>query len=111
MIIIPFTEYPSVSKEIVIDDISYIFSFVWNTRMEAWTLSIYTIENEPILVGIKLVLNYELIRMYRHLDIPQGEMYVIDITDNETKIAYDDFTSSGRNLILAYYEEGEFESI
>lgn len=107
MLQIPFTEYPALTKEIVIDETSYRFSFVWNTRMEAWTLSIYSIDNIAILTGIKIVLNYELIRMFRYLLIPQGYLLAIDITNNENKIAYGDFTSSGRELKLYYLEVGE----
>ena len=47
--------------------------------------------------------------MYRHLPIPQGNLIAIDLSDNESKIAYDDFTNQ-RKLQLIYFEEGELEA-
>ena len=110
MVLIPFTVYPSITKEVTFDERGYKLLFTWNTRMEAWTLSFLELDDTPILSGIKLVLNYELISIYRHLDIPQGNLYVIDLSNNEEKIDYNDF-SNERRLSLAYYEEGELESI
>ena len=103
---IPFITYPSYSKDITLDNIKYRFLFQWNTRSEAWTLSIKTIEDVAILSGIKLVLNYDLFQRHRHLAIPQGSLFVIDLSNDETKIAYDDFTNE-RGLQLVYFSEGE----
>ena len=110
MVIIPFTTYPSVTKEVAFDGDIYKLSFTWNDRMEAWVLSFLTLQDVAILTGIKLVLNYELIRMYRHLNIPQGNLFVFDLSDNENKIGYEDF-SNERQLLLTYFEEGELESV
>lgn len=111
MVQIPFTEYPATTKEITLDEESYKFTFVWNTRGEFWTLSILSVNDTPILSGVKLVLNYELVNVYRHLKIPQGLLYVYDPTNNQSKIQFSDFDTNGRNLKLVYIEEFELESI
>ena len=110
MVIIPFTEYSYITKEVTLDNINYKLLFTWNTRMEAWVMSILKLDDTPILAGIKLVLNYELIAKFHHLDIPQGLMYVVDTSNDESKIAFDDFTSE-RGLRLIYIEEDEVESV
>ena len=110
MDIIPFTTYPAISKEISLDNKAYKFSFVWNPRMEAWTLSIFDLDDTPILNGIKLVLNYELISMYNYLEIPPGKLFVLDYSDDTSRIAFDDFTGE-RSLSLVYFSEADLEAI
>ena len=109
MVIIPFTNYPAISKDITLDGEDYRFKFIWNTRGEYWTLTILDTEGVVKLAGIKLVLGYELINSYSHLDIPPGQLYVVDLDDNnKTKIGMDDFTNE-RNLQLIYAELSDFE--
>ena len=103
---IPFSTYPSYSKDIVLEGIKYRFMFQWNNRAEAWSMSILTTDNVAILSGVKLVLNYDLLQIHRHLAVPQGKLFVVDLSNNETKIAYDDFTNE-RGLQLVYFLEGE----
>ena len=104
--IIPFTTYPSYSKDITLDNVKYRFLFQWNTRAEFWSLSILSTDNTPIVSGIKLVINYDLFQRYRHLALPTGYLFVLDSSENEAKIAYDDFTNE-RGLQLIYFSEDE----
>lgn len=110
MITIPFTEYPASTAIFNIDNTSYKFLFVWNTRMAAWTMSISDTDDNVIISGIKIVLNIELIRMYRHLNIPKGHLFALDLSDDETKIAYSDFTNE-RGIKLVYIPEDEFAAV
>lgn len=103
MLQIPFTEYPAHTKELVLDEKSYVFTFVWNTRGEFWTLSIADTDKTTILDGIKLVLNYNLLQDFHHLAVPEGNLYVIDLSNNVSKIQYSDFTNE-RKLMLIYEE-------
>jgi hypothetical protein len=103
MLQIPFIEYPAYTKEIVLDSKSYIFSFVWNTRGEFWTLSIADINKVTIINGIKIVLNYNLLQDFHHLDVPPGDLYVLDLSTNVSKIQYSDFTNE-RQLVMIYQE-------
>lgn len=105
MIIIPFAEFPAFRQSLTLEGVSYIFSFVWNTRDNAWTMSIYDDQNEPLVLGIRIVLNYELIGQYQHLEIPPGKIYALDTTGNVNPITYEDMFN-GR-ISLLYLLEGE----
>ena len=107
MIEIPFVTYPAVSEDISMDNVVYRVQCVWNTRKAFWSLSLFDTDDNPVLTGIKLVINYELIAMYRHLDIPQGELYVLDLNENVVdNIKYSDF-SGERKLKLIYMEPAD----
>lgn len=107
MIIIPFVNYPAYTEDILIDEFNYRFRFVWNNRGQFWTLSILNAnENIEIINGIKLVLNYELLKQYRYLKIPKGNLFVVDVSGNLSRIGYEDFIND-RNLQILYLSPGE----
>jgi hypothetical protein len=110
MIQINFIQYPSYTNEIVFDGISYIIKFVWNTRGEFWTISFFDINYNPILLGLKLVLNYSLLKDFHYLALPTGELCIFDSSSNNNKIAYEDFTNE-RQLQLLYIPKVELETI
>ena len=109
MIIIPFKDNPSFREEISISGIPYIFEFNWNSRGEYWTISVYNRDELPLLLGVKLVIFYELVSRFVDRGLPRGgEMYIIDPSGTWDKIAQDDFQS---RLYLIYFEEGELVSV
>jgi hypothetical protein len=110
MLQISFIQYPAYTKELLLEEKSYLFTFVWNTRGEFWTVSIYDTSRNPIIEGIKLVLNYNLFKDYKHLNIPEGNLYVIDVTNNVSKIKYEDFTNE-RQLALIYEEVADLATV
>jgi len=103
MLQIPFIDYPCYTKVLTLDGIEYTFKFTWNTRGEFWTLSIYDTNKVTIIEGVKFVLNYNVFADYKHLNIPQGNLYIIDLTDNMSKIKFEDFNNE-RQLALIYEE-------
>lgn len=102
MIEIPLKDYPWFSQEVTIDEISFVFVFTWNTRGTYWNMDILSKTLEPIINGIKLVSNYEIISKYA-LNQIKGQMYVI--TESNTRIEYDSFTKGDAHLI--YVSESE----
>ena len=104
---LPFVTYPSLEQEITLEEVTYKFLYVWNTRGEFWTLTIKDIEENVILAGVRLVLNVELLQKYNHLAIPQGMLFIIDTDDNnKTEISYSDFENT-RQLNIMYIETSE----
>ena len=78
--------------------------------MEAWQLSISDTEENHILSGLKLVLNWEHFPQYRALAIPPGELFVIDPDpNNHAKIGRNDFTNA-RRLEILYADKEEVAS-
>lgn len=110
MLQIPFIQYPAYTKELLLDGQSYIFSFVWNTRGEFWTLSIFNVDKAAIINGIKIVLNYNLFSDYHHLAIPPGGLVAYDESNDVSKIKYEDFVNE-RKIRLLYSEVTDLVTI
>jgi hypothetical protein len=68
------------TETIQLEGIFYIFDFHWNTRDEAWYCTIYASDRTPIIAGIKLVVDYELLNDYKVEGMPPGALFLIDTT-------------------------------
>jgi hypothetical protein len=58
----------------------YRFGFRWNWREGFWHMDIATRNRVPLLAGIKIVLNYELIGRFTDERLPPGFMVALDTT-------------------------------
>ena len=109
MIKINFQDFPSFQQEVIIDESSYVLNFNWNSRGEFWELSFLNALREPLVMGIKLVLNYELIRQFQGYGLPDGALYAIDASGNNSKIEQNDFINDRVSLI--YITDEEYEAL
>ena len=87
---IPAKEFSYYTAKVVFEGTPYKLVFRWNSYGEFWTLSFYALGGEVVLQNIKLVLNYELISRFGHLEIPPGELRAIDTTGELTSIGRND---------------------
>ncbi len=104
MIIIPFSDLASFNEEITLDNIPYNIRFDYNIRFEHWSFSISTRDLIPIVSGIKLVINYSLLDQYSGRDLPLGQLFVIDTTDEIEKVSR---TNIIEPLSIVYIPEDE----
>lgn len=104
-VIIPTRSLPAFNFEMALEGVPYRFSFEWNSRREFWTMNIFTRTDVPLIVGIKLILNYELIRRYRR-NLPPGAIVAIDITGRLQRIGREDL---GENVRLIYIPRDELD--
>lgn len=81
---------PSFSETISIDDVYYKLLFKWNASDESWLLDFLDINDNPIICGIKLVVEYELIRMHALPVMPPGRLFLFDLSGNYERCGFDD---------------------
>lgn len=107
---IPFhnNEFPHFFQSVTLDNEIYILNFDWNVRGEFWNMAINNVANEPIVSGIKLVLNYELIRRFGKEELPPGYLIAIDVTEKMEKIGRNDMDDL---VFLTYYTEDEVAAL
>lgn len=93
------SDLPSYKFSIILDEISYVFQFDWNTRMNAWLMAIKDEFEEPILLGQPVLTNYDLFKRFKHRAIPRGRLYFFD-----TSLEYRDPErfDLGQRVILIY---------
>lgn len=67
-------------KRVLLDTQDFWLDFAFNQRTDCWYLSIFSGDagETPIVQSIKLVPNRPLLRRYRHLAVPAGDLWVID---------------------------------
>ena len=104
MVIVPFSDFASFDEEVSLDGVPYRIAFDYNVRYGFWTLNIKTRDLVSIVSGIKLTLGYQLFDQYPGRSLPPGELFVVDTTDEETKINRDNILEP---LALVYIPQDE----
>ena len=89
-------------SRVVLDSTQYQIRFTWNETAKRWSFGLYTMQKEPIIVGIRLVPYFPLNLQLVDERLPQGVFGVY--SDNET-IERNDFIN-GR-AIFAYVSQKE----
>ena len=110
MIQIAFSVVPSQTFPITLDGINYNLKLVWNSRGEFWTISISDANQNTIVSGIKMTLNYGVLQDYRAYSVPPGDLMFLDTSGDETKIEFEDF-GNNRPLNLVYVEAADFAAV
>ena len=107
-LVIPTRALAKYNFDIALEGRLYRMQIMWNSRHEFWTLNISDNQGNQILRGIKLVINYELIRRYKKEALPPGALIPIDVTEKLERIGRNDL---GTNVQLVYIPEEEFNEL
>lgn len=100
---IPFGDSPSSFVDVSIQDFVYRFRYTYNTRFDYWSLGIYDTEDNVLIEGLKIVLNYNIIGQYVDRNLPKGKIIAIRINDTTEKITRDELLNG--NVLLSFFEE------
>ena len=84
-------------SRVVLDNKQYLIHFTWNMEDRRWSFGLYTIQKEPIAVGIKIVPNFPLNLQIMAEDFPAGVFGVYTSLEN---IGRDDFMNG--KAVFAY---------
>lgn len=61
----------SVSR-VVLNGTAYLIRFTWNEAGGFWKFGLYDTQNQPIVIGIKIVPNFPMNLFYGVTDLPNG---------------------------------------
>lgn len=104
-LVIPTTGDPYSSQRIALDGKSYTLSLAWNQYASSWSLSLFDENEEPIVVGLRVISNWPLLRYYGFDPrMPPGELYAQDVTGDGSPPGLDDF-GEGKRVELTYYAQ------
>jgi hypothetical protein len=91
------------SQRVRLDGRDYNLRFAWNEREGRWYLSIFTDEDVPLILGIKIVTNWPLLRYYRSDPrVPPGEIMAMDLTPDGAPPGFDEL-AIGKRVELVYF--------
>lgn len=92
-------------QRIALDGAIYTLGFAWNQWASFWTLSLWDSEESPIVLGLRIVCDWPLLRYYRYdRRCPPGEFFAHDLTGNRAPPGLDDF-GIGKRVELTYYAQ------
>lgn len=105
---IPTRSLPAYNFEITLEGVIYRLYFRWNSRFEFWVMDFQDRQGESILAGLKLVLDYELIRMFASDRLPKGALIAVDSSRRLTRIGENDL---GDPVKLLYIPRADLNEI
>lgn len=105
-VFIPLKDLPNYKETVTLDGTPFDLSFTWNTREQAWHLSIDR-DNVRILSGVKIINSWELIGRFANVLLPSGLILVLDLAKLDELPGRDNL---GTDFKLAYITEVEAES-
>jgi hypothetical protein len=108
MIILPLKNLTDYFYETVIDGVIYLLEFRWNSRHQFWTVDFKDVEGNDLVRGIKLIINYELIRLFARENMPKGALIPVDVTGKLERVTFADV---GNNIQFVYVPRNEFDQI
>lgn len=86
----------------------YVFRVMWNSRTGRWTLSIYEEDETPIVLGVAVVSELDLLAPYADSRLPPGQLFASDVTGKTREPTDDNF---GDSVLLLYVDAEEVASI
>jgi hypothetical protein len=76
-------------QNVVLGDATFMIAGSWNTRDEAWNISVYKSDETPLIEGKRLVLNEDVLKDVYDEDKPKGRLLVVPIANNLERIERD----------------------
>jgi len=104
MDIIPFKEAAQWREQIELSGITYTLRFKWNAMNEFWSMDVLSGNDEPVIYGVKVVVNWNLLEQYAMTDKPAGDIVCQNIIGGTEKITRDAMSTVAQ---LLYYAFGE----
>ena len=68
---------------VTLDGITYKFLYRWNERSGHWYLSIYLLDDTPIITGLRIIIGWNLLLNVNNLQKPQGALFFLDLSTND----------------------------
>lgn len=84
-----------------LDGVKYTLSFRFNTRLSQWIMDMATSDGTILLAGIPLLLGIDLLARFQSADIPQGNLFLINLESEYSECGRNDL---GTNCLLMYQE-------
>jgi hypothetical protein len=98
--IAPVDQEPVYEFVIALGDATFRVETRWNTRTEAWYMSLWDSNEVKLFSGIKMVPNYELLWRYQGDEYPDGILILFDWSNSGLYAEYDDF---GHDFEFRFY--------
>jgi len=100
-------DFPAYEERVVIDGTPYRLRFRWNSREESWAFDILTTAGVVLRAGIKVQVDWALLKRSHRGDLPDGDILSIDTSGAGSPPGVDEL---GDRVILVYTTEADAEA-
>lgn len=83
------TERSHYTTRVALDGASYVLDLAWSQREARWHLGLADAAGDPIVVGVKVVADWPLLRKVADDRRPALELYALDLEGRGAPPAYD----------------------
>jgi hypothetical protein len=98
------SDLPFYRFQVELDEVTYGLAFRWNYEAGAWFLTLYTSEDEVILAGVKVVVDWPVGSRSADPRMPPGALQFLDTTGARQDPGEEDL---GSRVVLLYFTEAE----
>ncbi len=64
-----------------LDTVQIILHLEWNDRAERWHFSLYSADETPLILGLPMCIDTELIQRFKLIGLPPGQLFLFDVSD------------------------------
>ena len=89
-------------SRVVLDGEQYAIRFTWNMFANRWSFGLYTVQHEPIVVGIRIVPHFPLNLQLRDSSLPNG---VFGVYTEHDEVGRMDFVNGKARFVFVQNEE------
>lgn len=109
MLILPMTVDGARQVDIDLGEDRGVFTFrtYWNYTTETWNMDIYDSFDLPVILGLALVINIDILNPYPDVSARLGSIHVADLTGTANRTTVD----LGVNSQVVSFTEGEYETL
>lgn len=94
--------------QVTLENIVFTFEFIWNDREGSWYMNLYDTNSNPLVSGLKVVLNVPLLARFVSTSLPNGDLIATDTTGQDLMPGLQDL---GDRVVLGYFSNAEIQQI
>ena len=92
------------TQQVTLDNKNYTIELFWNSRNDSWVMSLYDIDENPIIEGVRLSENVSVTAKYTDTRLPEGNIYCARLNPKAKFITRDNL---GKDFLLVYLSSEE----
>ena len=104
MQVIRWFDSASFEQVITLTDSIYKLVCTWNVRASFWSVSLYTADDKPLVVGKKLTIGLDVLASIYDEDKPKGLLLVVPVANDAQEITRDNM---GNDVKLIFVSDDE----
>lgn len=105
IVVIPIrSDLPAYDFQIELEGVLYGLSFSYNTRAGWWVMDILDVNEEPVLMGVRMITGWLMTERFVMEGKPPGDFFILDTSGKNEDPGQNDF---GTTKLLMYADSTE----